>query len=190
MCITPSPNPSPFGKGEGNQKTFSVSPSPFIGGGGRGEGVVVSIQQVPGTVDLPLPSYETTGAAGMDVRAAVDSDVVLMPGARVLIPTGVRIALPGGYEAQIRPRSGLALTHGVTLLNSPGTIDSDYRGVIQVILINLGQEPYTVKRGDRVAQMIVAPVVRVHWETADSLPVTVRNNGGFGHTDGNNGVGQ
>jgi dUTP pyrophosphatase len=118
----------------------------------------------------------------MDLVAACTEPVVLTPGARALVSTGIRIALPDGYEAQIRPRSGLALKHGITCPNSPGTIDADYRGVVSVLLANLGTEPYTIHRGDRIAQMVVAPVARVVWEEADSLPDTERGDGGFGHT--------
>jgi dUTP pyrophosphatase len=118
----------------------------------------------------------------MDLRAAVDGPVVLEPGARALIPTGIRIALPEGYEAQVRPRSGLAVKHGISQVNAPGTIDADYRGEIRVIMINLGQEPFTISRGDRIAQMIIAPVTRAEWQVVDSLDDTARGEGGFGHT--------
>ena len=119
--------------------------------------------------DLPLPSYETEHAAGMDLRAAVKEPVTLEPGARTLVPTGLRIALPEGYEAQIRPRSGLALKHGISLPNTPGTIDADYRGEIGIIMINLGQEAVVIRRGDRIAQMIIAPVTKAEWEVCESL---------------------
>ena len=142
----------------------------------------VKVLQVPGCEDLPLPAYATASAAGVDLPAAVTEPVTLLPGERRLIPTGLRIALPEGYEAQVRPRSGLAMRHGIGMVNSPGTIDADYRGEIQVILINLGQEPFTVRRGDRIAQMVVAPVTRVAWVVADSLDETARGEGGFGHT--------
>ncbi|MCC6152520.1 MAG: dUTP diphosphatase [Candidatus Hydrogenedentes bacterium] len=132
--------------------------------------------------DLPLPSYETEHAAGMDLRAAVKEPVTLEPGARTLVPTGLRIALPEGYEAQIRPRSGLALKHGISLPNTPGTIDADYRGEIGIIMINLGQETVVIRRGDRIAQMIIAPVTKAEWEVCDSLDETARGEGGFGHT--------
>jgi dUTP pyrophosphatase len=118
----------------------------------------------------------------MDLHAAVSEPVTLRPGERRLIPTGLRIALPEGYEAQVRPRSGLALRHGIGMVNSPGTIDADYRGPVQVILINLGQEPFTVRRGERIAQMIVAPVLRVEWDEVAALPESDRGDGGFGHT--------
>ena len=133
---------------------------------------------------LMLPAYETADAAGMDLRAAVPEQepVVLAPGERSMIPTGLAIALPSGYEAQVRPRSGLAAKHGVTCLNSPGTIDADYRGEVKVILINLGQEPFVIKRGERIAQMVIAPVTQARWETVDALPDSVRGAGGFGST--------
>ena len=135
--------------------------------------------------DLPLPSYATEGAAGMDLRAAIEAPLTLAPGERALVSTGVRIALPDGYEGQVRPRSGLAWRQGVTLLNSPGTIDSDYRGTIKVILINLGQEPFCLQRGDRIAQLIIAPVVKVVWAKALSgkeCREEGRGEGGFGST--------
>ena len=144
----------------------------------------VAIQKEPQALDLPLPDYATVGSAGLDLRAALDDDLTLLPGERAMIPTGIRIALPEGCEAQVRPRSGLALRHGITLLNSPGTIDSDYRNVISVLLVNLGQEPVRFRRGDRIAQLVIAPVLRVQWEevTAGSLPQTERGEGGFGST--------
>jgi dUTP pyrophosphatase len=152
-------------------------------GGRLPEGdVPVLVRREAGCEDLPLPRYATAGSAGADLCAAVEHDVVLGPGQRLLISTGLRIALPEGYEAQVRPRSGLAVRHGIGMVNSPGTIDADYRGVIQVILINLGQEPFTVRRGDRIAQMVVAPVSRAEWREAPELPGTARGEGGFGHT--------
>jgi len=144
--------------------------------------IAVAITRLPGGTDLPAPAYETADSAGMDLPAAVDGDLVLVPGGRALVPTGFAIALPSGYEAQIRPRSGLALKHGVTVLNSPGTIDADYRGEVGVILINHGDKPFTIRRGDRVAQMVVAPVVQVTWQTMTTLDETVRGSGGFGST--------
>lgn len=132
--------------------------------------------------DLPLPSYETEHAAGMDLRAAVLQPMTLQPGDRALIPTGIRIALPPGTEAQVRPRSGLAIRHGVSMVNSPGTIDADYRGELKIILINHGQEPFRIERGDRIAQLVVAPVCRAVWESVDRLDETIRGSGGFGHT--------
>ena len=130
--------------------------------------------------DFPLPEYATPASAGLDLRAS--EGCVIPSGGRALVPTGLRIALPEGYEAQVRPRSGLALEHGVTLPNSPGTIDADYRGEIGVILMNLGQEPFVVEPGDRIAQMIVAPVTRVAWSEAEELDATERGEGGFGST--------
>ncbi len=144
--------------------------------------VSVSITREASCADLPLPAYETEHAAGMDLRAAVAEPLTLAPGARALVPTGLRIALPEGYEAQIRPRSGLAIKYGISLLNSPGTIDADYRGEIRIIMANLGQEPFTIDRGDRIAQMIVAPVTHAEWQLVDSLDDTERGEGGFGHT--------
>ena len=132
--------------------------------------------------DLPLPAYETSGSAGMDVGAAIDQEVVIAPGERVLIPTGFAVAIPCGFEIQVRPRSGLAIKHGITIINSPGTIDSDYRGEIQIGLINLGREKFTVKRGDRIAQLVLAPVVTICWQPVEYLDKTERADGGFGHT--------
>ena len=129
-----------------------------------------------------LPAYQTEGAAGMDLRADVDGEVVLQPLGRALIPTGIAVALPPGVEAQVRPRSGLAARHGVTCLNSPGTIDSDYRGEIQVILVNFGSEPFTVRRGDRIAQMVLSQVLRASLQVVDDLDATLRGGGGFGST--------
>ena len=131
---------------------------------------------------LPLPAYESDLAAGMDLRAAIERPLELSPGARALVPTGLRIALPVGYEAQIRPRSGLALKHGVTLLNTPGTIDADYRGEIKIILINHGEATFRIERGDRIAQIVFAPVVRAVWQPVRELDETPRGAGGFGHT--------
>jgi dUTP pyrophosphatase len=133
--------------------------------------------------DLPLPDYMTEGSAGMDLAADLEDDLRLEPLERALIPTGVAIALPNGFEAQIRPRSGLALREGVTLVNSPGTIDADYRGEIQLIAINLGRETVIVRRGQRVAQMVVQRVCRVNWQEVEELPASKRQEGGFGHTD-------
>lgn len=132
--------------------------------------------------DLQLPSYETVGAAGMDVAAAVEEKRAIAPGEIALIPTGFGVAIPEGYELQVRPRSGLAVRHGITLINSPGTIDSDYRGEVKIGLINLGKEPFTVNRGDRIAQLILAPVTRAVLNEVTVLEVTKRNSGGFGHT--------
>ncbi|MDA8637806.1 dUTP diphosphatase [Rhodospirillales bacterium] len=144
--------------------------------------VGVDIMRLPHGEDLALPSYATPDSAGMDLLSAEDGDVTLAPGARAMIATGIAIALPSGYEAQVRPRSGLAAKHGVTVANSPGTIDADYRGEIKVILINLGDAPVTLSRGDRIAQMIVAPVVQAAWNEVSDLDNTDRGAGGFGST--------
>lgn len=146
--------------------------------------VQVGIQREPDALDLPLPEYATAGAAGLDLRAAVEAELTLAPGARALVSTGVRLSLPDGYEGQIRPRSGLAWRHGLALLNAPGTVDADYRGVVKVILVNFGEEAVTVRRGDRIAQLVVAPVSRVIWtETAEALITEPsRGEGGFGST--------
>ena len=142
------------------------------------------VTPLPHFEGLALPAYETALSAGMDLRAAVPEDepVTLAPGQRALTPTGLTIALPAGYEAQVRPRSGLALKHGVTCLNSPGTVDADYRGELKVILINLGQEPFTIRRGERIAQMVIAPVTQGDWEVVETLSDTARGAGGFGST--------
>jgi dUTP pyrophosphatase len=132
--------------------------------------------------DLPLPSYESAFASGMDLRAALDSPRSLKPGKRELIPTGLKMALPEGYEAQIRPRSGLAWRNGITMLNTPGTIDADYRGEVKVLAVNLGGEPFTIHHGDRIAQMIIAPVQQCRISEVKELPETVRGEGGFGST--------
>ncbi|HVZ00322.1 MAG TPA: dUTP diphosphatase [Dongiaceae bacterium] len=142
--------------------------------------VPVAVLRLPHGHDLPLPSYATADSAGMDLIAAVADAVALEPGDRALVPTGIAIALPQGFEAQVRPRSGLALKFGVTTLNTPGTIDADYRGEIGVILINHGRERVTIKRGDRIAQLVVAPVTRVQWEPREALDGTARGAGGFG----------
>jgi len=146
--------------------------------------VQVQIRRLPHSEGLPLPAYETASAAGMDLRAAVDADVplILAPGQRAMVPTGLCIALPEGYEAQVRPRSGLAAKHGVTCLNSPGTVDADYRGEVKVILINLGDEPFVIQRGERIAQMIIAPVTQAAWVETEALSDTARGAGGFGST--------
>ncbi len=132
--------------------------------------------------DLALPAYATPGSAGADLLAAVEAPLVIQPGQRALVPTGIAIALPAGFEAQVRPRSGLAVKHGITGLNSPGTIDADYRGEIGVILVNHGQAPFTVERGMRIAQMVVAPVTTARWLETESLDETIRGAGGFGST--------
>ena len=148
------------------------------------ETVTARILRLPHAEDLLLPAYETEGSAGMDLRAAVPEDqpMTLAAGARALVPTGLKIALEPGFEAQVRPRSGLALKHGLTCLNSPGTIDSDYRGEVGVILANLGSEPFVIRRGERIAQMVIARHERVQWSEVKSLDETVRGEGGFGST--------
>lgn len=144
--------------------------------------ICVRVRLEPEAEGLELPQYATPGAVGADLRAAITSPVVIPPGKWALISTGLRLEIPPGYEAQIRPRSGLAARHGVTCLNTPGTIDSDYRGVVQVILINHGTEPFVVQRGDRIAQLIVAPIVRARFETSESLSESQRGDKGFGHS--------
>ncbi len=145
---------------------------------------ILRLQRLPHAEGLALPAYETTGSAGMDLRAAVpdDAPVTLEPGARALVPTGLKIALETGWEAQVRPRSGLALKHGITCLNSPGTIDSDYRGEVGVILINHGAEPFVIRRGERIAQMVIAAHAQAVVEEVETLDETVRGAGGFGST--------
>jgi dUTP pyrophosphatase len=144
--------------------------------------VPVCIRRLDPASELPLPKYETAGAAGMDLLAAVDQEAVIAPGAVALIPTGIAFSLPVHLEAQVRPRSGLAAKHGVTVLNAPGTIDSDYRGEVKVILINHGKAPFTVERGMRVAQLVIAPVQRIRWEEQAALDDSARGAGGFGST--------
>lgn len=146
------------------------------------ETVNLPVQKAPHASDIPVPRYMTDGSSGMDLHAAVDSSIIALPGEVVLVPTGLLVAVPNGYELQIRPRSGLALNHGIGILNSPGTIDADYRGEIKVIMINLGQTPFEVKRNDRIAQMILCPVHRAIIVETDELPPTERSDGGFGHT--------
>ncbi|MGE0252517.1 MAG: dUTP diphosphatase [Dongiaceae bacterium] len=142
----------------------------------------IALQKLPHAEDLPLPHYATAQSAGMDLCAAVEADIVLQPGEHKLIPTGLKIALPPGFEAQVRPRSGLALKNGVTVLNAPGTIDADYRGEIGVILINLSREAYTITRGARIAQMVIAPYSAATWNQVEELEATQRGEGGFGST--------
>ena len=144
--------------------------------------VTVAVVRLPEGAGLPLPAYMTAGSAGADVVAAVAADLVLAPGERALVPTGFSLEVPDGYEVQVRPRSGLALRHGVTLLNSPGTIDSDYRGPVGVILANLGTAPFVVRRGERIAQLVVAPVARAAFREAGALAESARGEGGFGST--------
>ncbi|MEX2407552.1 MAG: dUTP diphosphatase [Rhodovibrionaceae bacterium] len=146
------------------------------------DSIRIPVKTLPHGAGLALPAYATEQSAGLDLLAAVEEDLVLAPGARALVPTGLAIALPPGYEAQLRPRSGLALKHGISVLNSPGTIDADYRGELGVILINLGQEPFTVSRGSRIAQMVVARHARVAWEPSEDLEQSTRGSGGFGST--------
>jgi dUTP pyrophosphatase len=144
--------------------------------------LILRVRRLPHGEDLPLPAYQSAAAAGMDLLAANDDPLFLEPGARALVPTGIAIALPEGAEAQVRPRSGLAAKHGVTVLNTPGTIDADYRGEIKVILINLGDAPFTIERGSRIAQMVVAPVARAELVEVADLEETARGAGGFGST--------
>jgi len=144
----------------------------------------VSVKRLGSAADLPLPQFATAGAAGADIHAAVDAPVTLSPGERALLPSGLALAIPNGWEGQVRPRSGLALKHGVTVLNAPGTIDSDYRGEVGVILINHGSEPFTVNRGDRIAQIVFAPVTLPELAEVETLPDTDRSSGGFGSTGG------
>jgi dUTP pyrophosphatase len=144
--------------------------------------IKVDVKRLPHGAGLPLPEYATADSAGLDLLAAVAGDLTIQPGKRALVPTGLAIALPQGYEAQVRPRSGLALKNGITVLNSPGTVDADYRGEVGVILANLGDEPFVVTRGMRIAQMVVAPVVRLAWSETAELPASARGAGGFGST--------
>ena len=146
--------------------------------------VRVAVQRLANAGDLALPAYATAGAAGLDLRAAIEEELVLAPGDRAVVPTGFAIAVPEGYEAQVRPRSGLALKKGIILPNSPGTIDSDYRGELQVIVCNTGAEPFAIARGDRIAQLVLAPVARLDWNEVEVLPETARGAGGFGSTGG------
>ena len=142
----------------------------------------IAVARLPHGADLPLPAYATDGAAGLDLLAALDAPITLAPGDRATVPTGIALALPDGYEGQVRPRSGLAATHGVTVLNSPGTIDADYRGEVKVILINLGGEDFAVRHGMRIAQLVLAPVSRHDWQEVAELPDSRRGTGGFGST--------
>jgi dUTP pyrophosphatase len=144
--------------------------------------VILRLEQLPDARDLPVPRYMTEHAAGMDLCAAVTDPVTLAPGDYGRIPTGLRMAVPPGYEGQVRPRSGLATKHGVTVLNAPGTVDADYRGEVCVVLINHGREPFTITRGERIAQLLIAPVAHAEIEAVDSLDSTARGAGGFGHT--------
>ncbi len=146
--------------------------------------VEIKIKRLEHGKDLPLPRYMTEWSAGMDIYAAVDTEIVLRPGERKLVPTGISVSIPPGFEAQIRPRSGLAIKYGIGMLNSPGTIDADYRGEIKIILINLGDKPFIIKRGDRIAQMIINKISYAKIKLVDELPPTNRGEGGFGHTGG------
>jgi dUTP pyrophosphatase len=145
-------------------------------------GVSVAVLRLPHGAHLPLPAYATPGSAGVDLMAAIEAPLTLAPGTRRLVPSGIAIALPAGYEAQVRPRSGLAIKHGILLVKSPGTVDADYRGEIMVILANIGAEAFTIEPGMRIAQMVVAPVSHVAWEPVDALPESGRGAGGFGST--------
>lgn len=149
-----------------------------------GAKVTLKVTRAPGTEDLPLPAYMTDGAAGMDLVAANATDLVIRPGQRALVPTGLHLEIPPGFEGQVRPRSGLAANAGVTVLNAPGTIDSDYRGEVKVVLVNFGDADFVVRRGDRVAQLVVCPVARAEVAAASGLGDTGRGQGGFGHTGG------
>jgi dUTP pyrophosphatase len=144
----------------------------------------VEVKRLPNAGDLPLPSYATAGAAGLDICAAVERDIVILAGDRAFVPTGFSYAIPEGFEGQVRPRSGLALRHGLMLPNAPGTIDSDYRGELGVILINMGKEPVRISRGDRIAQLVIAPVTRVELTEVTEVNTTERGAGGFGSTGG------
>lgn len=146
------------------------------------ERIDVKIKRIREGSDIPLPRYMTSHSAGMDLYADIEGEIILKPGERKLIPTGIAISLPDGFEAQIRPRSGLAINHGITLLNSPGTIDADYRGEVSVIMINLGDNSFTIKRGDRIGQMVINKIYHASWEEAEELDNTKRGSGGFGHT--------
>lgn len=146
------------------------------------EKVLIKFRRLDDSTDLPLPCYESEGSSGMDIRACVKDDVILQPGQIKLIPTGLAVSIPFGYEAQMRPRSGLSLKHGIGLVNSPGTIDSDYRGEIGIIMINWGESPFTVKRRDRIAQMIITKVCRADIAEVEILDDTMRGEGGFGHS--------
>jgi dUTP pyrophosphatase len=166
-------------KTEGGAEAAKSPSAPFSVSAQR---ISVPILRKPGGAGLPLPALATPGSAGADLRAALEAPIEIAPGARALVPTGFAIALPAGYEGQVRPRSGLALDAGITIPNAPGTVDSDYRGEIKVILHNLGSAPFRVERGDRIAQLVVAPVTRAEYAEVDELEQTERGAGGFGHT--------
>lgn len=146
------------------------------------ERVRIAVKRLAHAEGLPLPAYATPGAAGLDLAAAIDAPITLLPGERTAVPTGWCLAIPEGYEGQVRPRSGLALRHGIGMVNAPGTIDSDYRGEVKVLLINLGNEPVSIQRGDRIAQLVIAPVASATLHEAEVLPDSARGSGGFGHT--------
>jgi dUTP pyrophosphatase len=146
------------------------------------ENLRVPIKRLPGNTDLPLPTYQSEGAVGMDVHAAINDEIAIKPGEVVSIPCGFSIAVPEGYEGQIRPRSGLAAEHGISIPNSPGTIDPDYRGEVKILLVNHGSESFLVKRGMRIAQLLILPVPHIEWIEVSELPATTRAEGGFGHT--------
>jgi len=146
------------------------------------EEVRIKVIRLPGNDDIPLPRYMTSRSAGMDIHAAVSGSIEIVPGERKVIETAIAIAVPEGYEAQIRPRSGLAISHGITLINSPGTIDSDFRGEIKLLIVNLGTRNFMINRGDRIAQMVIQKVTRAVWDLEESLDETQRGPGGFGHT--------
>jgi len=144
--------------------------------------VIIKIRRTNGSTDIPFPSYMTPNSSGMDIYAAVEGCLRIGPGQRAIVPTGFAIAVPVGFEAQIRPRSGLAIKYGLCILNSPGTIDADYRGEVKILIMNLGEKPFEIKRGERIAQMVIQPVVSACWEEVPTLPDTKRMDGGFGHT--------
>jgi dUTP pyrophosphatase len=144
--------------------------------------IKLRVRRLPAARDLPLPAPASAGSSGFDLRAAIEGERVLRPGERLLVPTGLALAIPAGCEGQVRPRSGLALRHGIGMVNAPGTIDSDYRGEVGVLLINLGSEPFTLRRGDRIAQLVIARVESVQWEEAEALDASDRGEGGFGST--------
>jgi len=146
------------------------------------EKIRIHIKRLKNDQSVSLPQYMTEGSSGMDLFASLEKEVILEPGERRLIPTGISVAIPQGFEGQVRPRSGLAIRNGVGIINAPGTVDADYRGEIGVLLINFGKEPFAIHHGDRIAQLVISPVVRATWEEADELPATLRQDGGFGHT--------
>lgn len=148
----------------------------------HGHHISIAVRQLPHAEGLPLPVYATQGSAGMDLAAAVEAAITLLPGERATVPTGLCLSIPDGYEGQVRPRSGLAQRYGLAMVNAPGTVDSDYRGEVKVLLINLGDQPVTIRRGDRIAQLVIAPVARAQLVPTEELPPTQRGEGGFGHS--------